>query len=235
MHPEPCTHSRKQERPGRGVHFLFSTLAIDIILAHVRRLIQIFLRTCAPYPAPDVEYTWREEARFETYCPFTTAPIVYHHQCSLPLCLPHSPLFSPLLFGLGPAALPFRHSYLQCFRVTNAMEHVSLLLICWQDAPNNESSDSFGGGPSGAASLGVPPRLKDWIRGYPAMLPEPSACSRKQEKLQPRRGACTVRVISVRRNVHMYCIHPISSRVLWVCLRAFERGDICPKCICATS
>jgi hypothetical protein len=54
------------------------------------------------------------------------------------------------------------------------------------------------GGPGSAALLGVPTRLKDWIRGYPAwpaMLPEPSTPSKKHERLQPRRGAHTVWVV----------------------------------------
>jgi hypothetical protein len=95
------------------------------------------------------------------------------------------------------------------------MEHVLLAFVRWQDAPSNESSGSFGGGPGSAASLGVPTRLKDWIRGYPAMLPEPSTRSRKQERLQPRRGARTVRVVSVRRNVRMYTPDLIKSAASW--------------------
>jgi len=95
------------------------------------------------------------------------------------------------------------------------MEHVLLAFVRWQDAPSNESASTFGGGPGSAASLGVPTRLKDWIRGYPAMLPEPSTRSRKQERLQPRRGARTVRVVSVRRNVRMYTPDLIKSAASW--------------------
>jgi len=84
------------------------------------------------------------------------------------------------------------------------MEHLLLAFVRWQDTPSNESSGSFGGGPGSAASLGVPTQLKDWIRGYPAMLPEPATRSRKDERLQPRHGARTVRVVSVRRKVRMY-------------------------------
>ena len=84
------------------------------------------------------------------------------------------------------------------------MEHVLPAFVRWQDAPSNELSGSFGGGPGSAASLGIPMRLKDWIRGYPAMLPEPAARLRKHDSLQPRRGARTARVVSVRRNV---CMH----------------------------
>jgi hypothetical protein len=49
-----------------------------------------------------------------------------------------------------------------------------------------------------------PTRLKDWIRGYPAVLPEPATRSRKHESLQLRRRARTVGVVSVRGNVRVY-------------------------------
>lgn len=49
---------------GLTTPFLFSSLALDISSSRVRRLIQSFLRTCVSFPAPDAEYTWREEARF---------------------------------------------------------------------------------------------------------------------------------------------------------------------------
>ncbi len=94
------------------------------------------------------------------------------------------------------------------------MEHVLIAFVRWQDAPSNESSGSFGG-PGSAASLGVPTRLKDWIRGYPAMLPGPATRSRKHERLQPRRGARTVRVVSVRRNVRMYTPDLVKSAASW--------------------
>ncbi|KAN0128116.1 hypothetical protein V8E53_014097 [Lactarius tabidus] len=126
-----------------------------------------------------------------------------------------SPLFGPLIFGLGPATLPFHHIYLQYLRATNAMEHVLLAFVRWQDAPSNESAGSFGGGPGSASSLGVPTRLKDWIRGYPAMLPEPATRARSQDRLQPRRGARTVRVVSVRRNVRMYTPDLVKSAASW--------------------
>src|SRR5260221_8013927 len=124
-----------------------------------------------------------------------------------------SPLFGPLLFGLGPAALLFHHTYLEYLRATNAMEHVLLAFVCWKDAPSNESSGSFCG--CSAAPLGVPTRLKDWIRGDPAMLPEPATQSRKHDRLQPRRGACTMRVVSVRRNVCMYTLDIVKTAATW--------------------
>ena len=94
------------------------------------------------------------------------------------------------------------------------MEHVLIAFVRWQDAPSNESSGSFGG-PGSAASLGVPTRLKDWIRGYPAMLPGPATRSRKHERLQPRCGAHTVRVVSVRQNVQMYAPDLVKSAASW--------------------
>jgi len=57
---------------------------------------------------------------------------------------------------------------------TNAMEHVLLAFVHWQEAPSYEPSGLFGSGPSSAASLGIPTRLKDRIWGYLAMLPEPA-------------------------------------------------------------
>src|SRR5579863_2712614 len=102
-----------------------------------------------------------------------------------------SPLFGPLLFGLGPAALPFHHTCVEYLRAINAMEYVLLAFVCWSDTPRNELFSSFGGGFGSAASLGVPTRLKEWIR---AMLPEPATRSRKYDRLQPCRGARPVQV-----------------------------------------
>jgi len=70
-----------------------------------------------------------------------------------------SRLFRTLLFGLGTAALSFHHTYLEYLRATDAMEHVLLSFVRWQDVPSNKSSGSFGGGPGNAASLGVPTQL----------------------------------------------------------------------------
>ena len=84
------------------------------------------------------------------------------------------------------------------------MEHTLLALVRLQGAPSNESSGPLGSGPGNAASLSVPARLKDWIRGYLAMLPEPAARSSKHNRLQSHRETRTVRVVSVWRNVRMY-------------------------------
>ena len=123
-----------------------------------------------------------------------------------------SPLFGPLFFGLGPATLAFHHAYIHYLRAVNAMEHIILAFIRWQDAPRITTSET--GSPSrpspSATSLGVPVRLKEWINGYPAMLP---FLERKQP--QPRRGSRTVRVLSVRRNVRMYSPDLVKTASTW--------------------
>jgi hypothetical protein len=109
-----------------------------------------------------------------------------------------SPLFRPLLFSLSPTVLPFQHTYLEYICATNAMEYVLPAFVHWQDAPSDKLSSSFGGGPGSAASLDVPTQLKDWIWGYPAMLLEPATQLGKHDSLQPRHGACTMCIVSVR-------------------------------------
>ncbi|KAF8885202.1 hypothetical protein BD779DRAFT_1534609 [Infundibulicybe gibba] len=111
-----------------------------------------------------------------------------------------SPLFGPLLFGLGPPSLAFHHTYIHYLRAAGAAEHLLLAFIRWQDDGS-------------AASLGVPTRLKEWIKGYPTMLP--FLQSQKNEKPQARRGARTIRVMSVRRNVRMYSPDLVKSAAAW--------------------
>jgi hypothetical protein len=126
----------------------------------------------------------------------------------------HSNTISPLFRSLlGPSALLFHHIYLEYLRATNAMEHVLLAFVRWRDAPGNDSSGLFGDGPGSAASISVLMRLKDCIRGYPTMPPEPVTRSRKHDRLNPRPGARTVRVVSVRRNVRMYTPDLFKDRV----------------------
>ncbi|TFK38371.1 hypothetical protein BDQ12DRAFT_683547 [Crucibulum laeve] len=134
-----------------------------------------------------------------------------------------SPLFGPLLFGLGPATLTFQHAYVHYLRSVNAMEHIMLAFIRWQDTPKVTSpSHSSSGGdmifPSGsAASLGVPLRLKEWIKGYPSMLP--FLHTPKNTKPEPRKGSRTVRVMSVRRNVRMYSPDLVKTASSWAVRR----------------
>jgi hypothetical protein len=64
------------------------------------------------------------------------------------------------------------------------------------------------------------------------MLPELSTRSRKQERLQPLRGAHTVWVISVRRDVRMYTPDLVKSAASWA---SRPPSDARPKCVCAIS
>lgn len=114
-----------------------------------------------------------------------------------------SPLFGPLLFGLGPSTLAFHHVYMHYLRAVAATEHLILAFIRWQDAPSSEGSSN--------AALGVPTRLKAWIKGYPATLPAINPV----ERPQPRRGARTTRVVSVRRNVRMYSTDLVKTAAGW--------------------
>lgn len=127
-----------------------------------------------------------------------------------------SPLFGPLFFGIGPSTLPFHHAYLHYLRATNAMEHLILSFIRWQDTPRLTSSNSKESlAASGSANaLGVPTRLKEWIKGYPAMLPFLNERN-WSERPQARRGARTVRVLSVRRNVRAYTSDLVKSAASW--------------------
>ncbi|KAG2356573.1 hypothetical protein BDR07DRAFT_1300167 [Suillus spraguei] len=109
-----------------------------------------------------------------------------------------SPLFGPLLFGLGPATLAFHHTYVHYLRAVNATEHLLLSYIRWQST----------------SDLGVPTRLKEWIRSYPSTLPALHH-SAKHERPQARRGARTVRVVSVRRNVRMYSQDLVNTAASW--------------------
>lgn len=122
-----------------------------------------------------------------------------------------SPLFGPLLFGLGPSTLAFHHAYVCYLRATVATEHLLLSFIRWQDTGPGLLGAAVGAGAGASKALGVPPRLKAWIQGYPAMLPG----SAKHERPQPRRGARTVRVLSVRRNVRMYTPDLVKSAASW--------------------
>ncbi|EPQ53330.1 hypothetical protein GLOTRDRAFT_117311 [Gloeophyllum trabeum ATCC 11539] len=119
-----------------------------------------------------------------------------------------SPLFGPLFFGLGPAALAFHHTYVHYLRAVNAMEHLMLSFIRWQDWNTTQAGGS-------AASMGLPTRLKDWIRGYPSMLPSIQTARSRDETPQPRRGARTMRVVSVRRNVRMYSPDLVKTGASW--------------------
>ncbi|KAH9911357.1 uncharacterized protein BXZ73DRAFT_82833 [Epithele typhae] len=250
---------------GLTVPFIFSSLALDVSATSVKRLVQVFLKTCSK-PSGEAERQWREEARlagppelgmtlrwglarvvrwtngqevrglvsYDMYLQwrdseaamnypgmhfsafldrlepqlqfllvglFTLLSRFIAHSASSGHTPPTlSPLFGPLLFGLGPSTLNFHHAYLHYLRAAIATEHLILAFIRWQDAKASSSSPGS-----------VPTRLKAWIQGYPSMLP----LIGKNERPEPRRGARTVRVMSVRRNVRMYSPDLVKTTASW--------------------
>lgn len=127
-----------------------------------------------------------------------------------------SPLFGPLVFGLGSTTLPFHHTYVHYLRAAHATEHLLLSFIRLQDAQS-------------ASTMGMPSRLKDWIRGYPGMIPS-------ADKLDgPRRGARTTRLSTVRRNVRLYSPDLVRTAAGWAAHRnnklaqSREWGRIAPS------
>jgi hypothetical protein len=127
-----------------------------------------------------------------------------------------SPLFGPLLFGLGAPGLAFAHTYAAYLRATHGAEHVLLAYVRWQAA-------------GAAGPAGVPARLKDWIRGYPASLPALNVSDGKQtrsggQRAPPsaRKGARTLRVLAVRRNARAYSADLVRTGAGWARIRASE-------------
>ncbi|KAF8666934.1 hypothetical protein RHS04_09376 [Rhizoctonia solani] len=107
--------------------------------------------------------------------------------------------FGPLIFGLVPAATSSFSSTLTSFyRAAHATEHLLLSHIRWEDDSQRRKTPGTGG---------LPSRLKDWIRGYPKMLPS--------DLDRVRRGAKTARVASVRRNVRLYSPDLVQSAASW--------------------
>ncbi|KAK0207243.1 hypothetical protein IW262DRAFT_668261 [Armillaria fumosa] len=103
-----------------------------------------------------------------------------------------------VFFSMGPPGLPFHHTHVYYLRATNAMEHIILSFIRFQDTPRANS-----------ASMGVPTRLKEWIKGYPIML------AYQASRPRPRKGARTSRILSIRRNVRMYTKDLVKSASTW--------------------
>lgn len=107
-----------------------------------------------------------------------------------------STYFGPLLFGLGNPSLPFQHTYAHYLRASHATEHLLLAFIRWQ-----ESQTQLKGA--------MPVRLKDWIRGYPSMIPDMSRIEK------PRRGAKLTRLSTVKRNVRLYSPDLVKNAASW--------------------
>ncbi|KIY52532.1 hypothetical protein FISHEDRAFT_69763 [Fistulina hepatica ATCC 64428] len=131
-----------------------------------------------------------------------------------------APLFGPLLFGLGPMGsagvrqgnpgTPLHQTYQAYLKATSAFEHLMLAFFRMQDA-------------DAPSALGVPTRLKDWIKGYPNVLTG-FATEGPQGRQKPRTTQRTVRVLSVRRNVRLYSPDLVRSASAWATYRSPDAG-----------
>ncbi|KIK62103.1 hypothetical protein GYMLUDRAFT_242807 [Collybiopsis luxurians FD-317 M1] len=196
--------------------FIFTTKVMDIKASAVKRLIKVFL--AFGYPLD----------HFRDFLPNLRAPlplIVLTVLSLLAQLTAHSatsghtpptlsPLFGPLLFGLGPPGLPFHHTYNFYLLSVSAMEHTLLAFIRWQNTPDTTGQYSNILTNGTASILGVPPRLKEWIKGYPAMLNKNSNYKisngflafnlEAAALLNPRKGTRKMRMTYVQRNVRTY-------------------------------
>lgn len=110
--------------------------------------------------------------------------------------------FGPVIFGLGNPSLPFNHTYAAYLRASHATEHLLLAFIRWQEAQTQLKG-------------AMPVRLKDWVRGYPSMIPDMTRIEK------PRRGAKLTRLAPVRRNVRLYSPDLVKNAASW----ASAKGD----------
>jgi hypothetical protein len=117
-----------------------------------------------------------------------------------------SSLFGPLIFGLGTQSLPFSHTYALYLKSSHATEHLLLSFIRKMEIDTRSTT------------IGMPSRLKDWIRGYPIMI------SPLKDLEKPRRVCKLIKIASVRRNVRLYSPDLIKGAVTWA-----NQGDIGQK------
>ncbi|KAG9073683.1 hypothetical protein FS749_014793, partial [Ceratobasidium sp. UAMH 11750] len=111
--------------------------------------------------------------------------------------------FGPLIFGLVPAVTSTFSTTLTAFhRAAHATEHLLLSHIRWED--DIERRNTLG-------TRGLPSRLKDWIHGYPSMLPRLG----EADLDRVRRNVRSVRVAGVRRNVRLYSPDLVQSAAGW--------------------
>ncbi|KAK0479296.1 hypothetical protein IW261DRAFT_1480112, partial [Armillaria novae-zelandiae] len=100
-----------------------------------------------------------------------------------------SPLFGAVFYALGPPGCLFT-TYVYYLCATNAMKHIILSFICFQETPRVNT-----------ASMVVTTRLKEWIPGYSIQLTDQSS------RLQPCKRARKSRILSLH--------HPVKSVSTW--------------------
>ncbi|KAG8859130.1 hypothetical protein FRB96_004700 [Tulasnella sp. 330] len=108
-----------------------------------------------------------------------------------------STLFGPLLFGLGPASQPFRETYAAYLRSSHAVEHLLLSYLRNTEVESRQTATE------------MPSRLRDWIRGYPVMIPP------LKDLEKPRRLSKLVRLASTRRYVRLYSQDLVRTAAGW--------------------
>jgi hypothetical protein len=113
--------------------------------------------------------------------------------------------FGPLLFGLGSATsmASFATTYTNYLKSTHACEHILLAYIRYTDHESRVSS-------GGTGAISIPARLRDWITGYPNMLPKSAG-----ELEKPRRGMKMVKITSLRRNLRLYSADLVKTSATW--------------------
>lgn len=116
---------------------------------------------------------------------------------------PHalSSLFAPLLFDI-PSSSPAMSAHSAFVRAAAATEHLILAFI-------RSSGRSTTKGGLGVGDL--PARLKEWVRGYPAMV----ASDNDLARAGPRRGARVIRCERASRQVRAYSRDLVCQAELW--------------------
>ncbi|KAG9001059.1 hypothetical protein FRB94_007120 [Tulasnella sp. JGI-2019a] len=108
-----------------------------------------------------------------------------------------STLFGPLLFGLGPACQSFVPTYAAYLRSSHATEHLLLSYLRNTEVESRQTATE------------MPSRLRDWIRGYPVMIPP------LKDLEKPRRLCKLVKVVSARRYVKLYSPDLVKTAAGW--------------------
>lgn len=116
---------------------------------------------------------------------------------------PHalSSLFAPLIFDV-PSSAPAMSAHSTFVRAAAATEHLILAFI-------RSSGGATTKGGLGVADL--PARLKEWVRGYPAMV----ASDNDLARAGPRRGARVIRCERASRQVRAYSRDLVCQAELW--------------------
>lgn len=93
--------------------------------------------------------------------------------------------------------MPFAQTYAAYLRSSHAVEHLLLSYLRNTEIVSKHTATS------------MPSRLKDWIRGYPVMIPP------LKDLEKPRRGCKLVKLASTRRRVRTYSPDLVRTAASW--------------------